>query len=112
MGLFGGCYQDGNLDDDNYLDGLILENEQEKLVPKELSLKDLIFYPISSNYKYLTIFILLATLYMSFNYFGMCLSVFILILYSIFLIRKILFIRNTWIFVDSIKLRGFVKTRN
>ena len=53
MGLFGGCYQSGDFQDEenSYLNSLILENEQEKLVPKEMTLNDLLFYPMENSNK-------------------------------------------------------------
>lgn len=81
MGFFGGCYQNGDFqDDDNYyLNSLILENEQEKLVPKEMTLNDLLFYPIEDSNKYMTLLVLFVTLFIGNNYFGMNLSVSMLV---------------------------------
>ena len=80
-GIFGGCYQNGDFqDDDNYyLNSLILENEQEKLVPKEMTLNDLLFYPIEDSNKYMTLFVLFVTLFIGNNYLGMNLSVSMLV---------------------------------
>lgn len=98
MGFFGGCYQSGDFQDEenSYLNRLILENEQEKLVPKEMTLNDLLFYPMENSNKNTTLFVLFLTLFIGNNYFGMNLSVSVLILYSIHLMRKYLKIKEVW----------------
>lgn len=79
-----------------FSNGLIADGLEDALVPEEKSLNELIFYPIWFGNKPLTLLILLFVLFLSQNYFGMCISVFILIIYSVYLIRKNLCVKETW----------------
>lgn len=87
-----GIYKDDNFE---YRNGLLMENDIEKNVPDEPSFKDLLFFPISSKNLIKTILVIYISYFISINYFGMLIGVACVLLYGIYLLRKVLAVNDT-----------------